>query len=69
MSPSDVTAIQNALLHKCKDYGRVVHIIVDKRSLFVSYFELYLRVRMTWYITNIRGSKYRIVQSFDREKF
>ena len=36
MSPSDITAIQDALLRKCMDYGRVVHIIVDKRSLFVS---------------------------------
>ena len=36
MSPSDITAIQDALLRKCMNYGRVVHIIVDKRSLFVS---------------------------------
>jgi len=36
MSPSDITAIQDALLRKCMSYGRVVHIIVDKRSLFVS---------------------------------
>ena len=40
MSPSDITAIQNALLHKCMDYGRVVHIVVDKRSLFVSYISV-----------------------------
>ena len=36
MGPTDITAIQDALLRKCMDYGRVVHIIVDKRSLFVS---------------------------------
>ena len=36
MSSSDITAIQDALLRKCMDYGRVVHIVVDKRSLFVS---------------------------------
>ncbi|XP_065903524.1 inner nuclear membrane protein Man1-like isoform X2 [Dysidea avara] len=34
VSPSDITAIQDALLHKCMDHGRVVHIVVDKRSLF-----------------------------------
>jgi len=38
VSPSDITAIQDALLHKCMDHGRVVHIVVDKRSLFVSEF-------------------------------
>ena len=38
VSPSDITAIQDALLHKCMDHGRVVHIVVDKKSLFVSEF-------------------------------
>ena len=38
MSPSDITSIQDALLRKCMNYGRVVHIVVDKRSLFVSAF-------------------------------
>ena len=51
MSPSDITAIQNALLHKCMDYGRVVHIVVDKRSLFVSYISvtqyLFILVRIS----------------------
>ena len=44
VSPSDITAIQDALLHKCMDHGRVVHIVVDKRSLFVSTFCVYVYI-------------------------
>ena len=57
MSPSDITAIQDALLRKCMDYGsRVVHIIVDKRSLFVSVVVIGVHAICNMYISIATGS-------------
>ena len=68
MSPSDITAIQDALLRKCMNYGRVVHIIVDKRSLFVSVLATYLQYYLTHAYINCALYSPFLVKMFGYQK-